>query len=142
MAEEKLKEMNLAAPCGMYCGTCRAYLLLTKNLLEKWGYKQGCLGCRIRNKNCVFIKSYCSLLKNQEIDFCFECDKFPCTNRGKIDRMYKNKYNIDLIGNLQRLKELGLKEWLKEQENKWKCSRCGGTICVHDQMCVDCGSKI
>jgi hypothetical protein len=142
MAEEKLREMNLAAPCGMYCGTCRAYLLLTKNLLEKRGYKQGCPGCRIRNKNCVFIKSYCSLIKNQQIDFCFECDKFPCTNRGGIDRKSKNKYNIDLVGNLQRLKEVGLKEWLKEQENKWKCSRCGGTICVHDQMCVDCGSKI
>jgi hypothetical protein len=141
MADKKINEMNLAAPCGMYCGSCRSYLLLTKNLLAERGYKRGCEGCRVRNKNCVFIKKNCALFKKQEIDFCYQCDKLPCSNRGRIDQIYKDKYGIDLVGNLQRLKEIGVKEWLKEQEAKWKCPECGGTVCVHDRECFECGYK-
>lgn len=134
--------MNLAAPCGMYCGTYRAYLVLKKGLLEKRGYKKGCEGCRVRNKNCVFIKKYCAPIRNKEINFCFECEKFPCKNRARIDQIYLDKFKIDFIENLKRLKEIGLKEWLEEQENKWKCPKCGGNICVHDRECLDCGYKI
>ena len=47
-------EKNLAAPCGIYCGACRQYLLWKKDLLEERGYKMGCKGCRIRNKNFAF----------------------------------------------------------------------------------------
>jgi hypothetical protein len=81
------------------------------------------------------------LFKKQEIDFCYQCDKLPCSNRGRIDQIYKDKYGIDLVGNLQRLKEIGVKEWLKEQEAKWKCPECGGTVCVHDRECFECGYK-
>lgn len=142
MNNQKIKEMNLAAPCGMYCGTCRGYLLLTKGLLEKRGYKSGCKGCRIRDKNCVFIKKYCALIRKKEIDFCFECEKFPCSKRNRLDQMYINRYNINFVENLLRIKEIGVKQWLKEQENKWKCPECGGNICVHDRECYDCGYEI
>ena len=29
-----MNEKNLAAPCGVYCGACRSYLLLKKDLLD------------------------------------------------------------------------------------------------------------
>ena len=35
--EDKM-DYELAAPCGLYCGTCRQYLLLKKDLLEERGY--------------------------------------------------------------------------------------------------------
>jgi hypothetical protein len=35
-----------------------------------------------------------------------------------------------------------VKQWLKEQEDKWKCPECGGNICVEDDECYDCGFKI
>ena len=59
---------NLAAPCGIYCGACRQYLLWKKDLLEERGYKIGCKGCRIRNKNCAFIRRYCPALKKKELE--------------------------------------------------------------------------
>ena len=133
---------NLAAPCGMYCGTCRSYLLLKKDLFEERGYKSGCTGCRIRNKKCTFIRRDCPQLRKNEIEFCFECKQFPCSNLKKLDIRYKEKYNVSFINNLKRNKKVGVEEWLKEQKKLYKCPDCGGEICVHDEECYDCGKKI
>ncbi len=139
---KKIKEMNLAAPCGMYCGACRHYLVLKKDLLKKKGFKRGCVGCRIRNKKCVHIKKDCAKIRNNQIDFCIDCGDFPCNNLNKIENRYKQKYDVSLIENLRKLKEIGVNEWLEEQDKRWKCPECGGNICIHDQECFDCGLKM
>lgn len=133
---------NLAAPCGIYCGACRQYLLLKKNLLEERGYKTGCKGCRIRNKKCVFIRRDCAALRNKEIDFCYECDEFPCQKLLKLDGHYQEKYYVNCISNLKRIKKIGFEKWLEEQEKLYTCPECGGEICVHDSECYDCGNNI
>ncbi|MHA1491695.1 MAG: DUF3795 domain-containing protein [Promethearchaeota archaeon] len=133
---------NLAAPCGIYCGMCRAFLVKKKNQLEKRGFKQGCDGCRIRHKKCAFIRRDCPALWKKEIDFCYECERFPCQNLKKIDKTYRERYSVNLIENLKRIKEIGAEEWLKEQEKLYTCPECGGEICVHDAECYDCGYKI
>ena len=46
------------------------------------------------------------------------------------------------IDNLLRIKKVGAKQWLKEQEAKWKCPKCGGNICIIDKECYDCRYKI
>lgn len=137
-----MSEKNLVAPCGIYCGACRSYLLQKKNLFKEKGRKSGCLGCRIRNKNCSFIKRDCALIRKNEIEFCYECENFPCDNLKKIDNGYVNRYNVSPINNLKRLKEVGFKSWLQEKEELYKCSECGGEISVHDDECFDCGLKI
>ncbi len=133
---------NLAAPCGIYCGACRQYLLWKKDLLEERGYKQGCKGCRIRNKNCAFIRRDCPALRKKEIDFCYECDQFPCQKLQKIDTHYQEKYSVNMVKNLKRIEEIGVEKWLQEQEELYTCPECGGEICVHDAECYDCGNKI
>jgi len=133
---------NLAAPCGIYCGACRQYLLWKKDLLEERGYKQGCKGCRIRNKNCAFIRRDCPTLRKKEIDFCYECDQFPCQKLQKIDTHYQEKYSVNMVKNLKRIEEIGVEKWLQEQEELYTCPECGGEICVHDAECYDCGNKI
>ena len=135
-------ENNLAAPCGIYCGMCRSYLLKKKGMLEQRGYKQGCDGCRIRFKKCAFIRRDCPVLLKKEIDFCFECEKFPCQNLKKVDKTYRERWSLSLIENLKRNKEIGTEEWLKEQEKLYTCPECGGEICIHDTECFDCNIKI
>ncbi|MFW9821313.1 MAG: DUF3795 domain-containing protein [Candidatus Thorarchaeota archaeon] len=133
---------NLAAPCGIYCGACRQYLLLKKDLLEERGYKMGCKGCRIRNKNCAFIRRDCPTLRMNEVNYCFECEQFPCQNLQKIDSQYRERWSVNMIENLRRIKELGVKQWIKEQRKLYTCPRCEGEICIHDTECYDCGYKI
>jgi hypothetical protein len=135
-------EKKLVAPCGIYCGACRSYLLLKKDLLEERGYKQGCKGCRIRNKNCVFIRKECELLRKNEIEFCYECGNFPCLKIKKLDDHYHKRYNVSPIQNLKRLQGIGFEKWIIEKEMLYKCPECGGEICVHDAECFDCGNKI
>ncbi len=136
-----IEEMNLAAPCGIYCGACRHYLARSKGMLEERGLRVGCEGCRVRDKQCVFIKKLCPLIRKKEMDFCFECEDFPCEDRKKLDQLY-SRFDVDLLDNLLRMKKVGVKEWLKEQEDKWRCPVCEGNICVHDKECYDCGYEI
>jgi len=133
---------NLAAPCGIYCGACRQYLLWKKDLLEERGYKIGCKGCRIRNKNCAFIRRYCPALKKKELDYCYECEQFPCQKLQKIDSLYRERYSVNMVENLKRIEEIGVEKWLQEQKELYTCPECGGEICVHDAECYDCGMKI
>ena len=132
---------NLAAHCGVYCGACRSYLLLKKDLFEEKGYRHGCKGCRDQNKNCAFIKKGCTSLRNKELEFCYECEKFPCQRLKKLDKQYREKYFVSLIENLKRNEKIGVEEWLQEQEKLYTCPNCEGEICVHDVECFDCGNK-
>ena len=140
--DKKKVEDPLAAPCGLYCGVCRHYLMKKKNILEERGYKQGCDGCKIRNKNCTHIKRDCPHYKANKVQYCFECSDFPCFNLHRMDDIYQVKYNINMIGNLERIKEVGVKKWLQEQQELYKCPKCGGEISMHDFECFDCGLKL
>ncbi|UCE73833.1 MAG: DUF3795 domain-containing protein [Methanomassiliicoccales archaeon] len=142
MNRQKSQELNLAAPCGMYCGTCRHYLARKMGLLKERNLKHGCKGCRIQDKNCAWVKKDCSLLRKKRIDFCFECKDFHCCNLKKLDERHLRDDNISLIDNLIRINRIGPKKWLLEQEELWTCPKCGGHLCVIDKECYDCGYKI
>jgi hypothetical protein len=135
-----MDKRKLVARCGLWCGACRAYLLLKKDLFEEKGYKRGCNGCWVQNKNCAFLRKKCPYL-GKTIDFCFECDLMPCEALEKLNEGYKKRYRVNLIENLNRMKEIGLDKWISEQEKLYQCPECGGEICVHDFECFDCGFK-
>ncbi len=139
MNEEEIREINLAAPCGFYCGTCRHYLARTKGLLTEKRLKHGCGGCRIQNKRCSWVKRDCVLLGKRLVAFCFECDEFPCDNLRKLDERHHRDYGVSDFDNLRRIREIGAREWLREQSEKWMCPECGGNLCVMDGVCYDCG---
>ena len=132
---------DLVARCGLYCGSCRAYLVLKKDMLEERGYKHGCEGCKIRNKNCAFLRKQCAPLRKGEYDSCSECDEMPCSNLKKLNDDYERRWGVSLVANLKRIREIGDERWVKEQKEFYKCPECGGEICVHDEECYDCGFK-
>ena len=142
MDRQRSDEINLAGPCGFYCGICRHYLARTKGLLWEKNLKHGCRGCRIQDKNCAWVKKDCVLIRKNQIAFCFECEDFPCDDLIKFDQRHQRDDNLSPIENLLRIKEIGVERWLEEQEDEWRCPRCGGNICVIDRECYDCGYKI
>lgn len=129
-----MKEI-LIAPCGMNCAICIAYLGYHMNGSKK---KNNCTGCKIRNKNCAFIKKRCKYLPKNEVEYCYECGEFPCENLKKLDKKYRARYDMSMIDNLKFIKERGMDEFLKQQKKRYKCPKCGGTICVHTKICYDC----
>jgi hypothetical protein len=134
-------ELNLAGPCGYYCGACRHYLARTKGLLKEKQLKDGCKGCRIQNKKCAWVKRDCERLKKNQVTFCFECPDFPCQALKKFDERHQHEDQVSPIQNLLRIQAVGAEQWLKEQAHLYTCPQCGGKFCVVDQQCYDCDYK-
>lgn len=127
---------KLIAPCGMNCGICYAYLREKNNCPGcrhiKTEMPVSIAGCKIRN---------CELVKNKELDFCFECEHYPCKNLKHLDIRYRAKYNMSEIDNLDFIKKEGIRKFLKKEDEKWSCPKCSGKICVHKGYCITCNDK-
>ena len=132
----KMKE-ELIAVCGMNCRICVGYFGYTMAGKKR---KHICPGCRTTNKICAFVKKRCSKTLTKEVDYCFECEDFPCQNLEKLDKNYREKYKMSTINNLNFIRQNGIVKFLKSQEEEYRCEECGGVICVHTGICYECGN--
>ena len=130
---------ELIAPCGMNCGICSGYLAMSNDLKSQGVKMTCCIGCRPRDKNCAFIKKQCDLLRSGKIQYCYECDDFPCRNLKHLDKRYGSLYRMSMIENQEIMKKEGVAGLLVREEEKWKCPECGGVICCHNGICYSCG---
>lgn len=62
----------------------------------------------------------------------------PCANLDRVDRRYRKRYDVSLVGNLGELERNGMKGFIEAQGAKYKCPACGDVICVHDGKCYVC----
>lgn len=128
------KYQDLIAPCGMNCGLCIGHLR----------EKKPCSGCfKIDDENkpkvcrsCAIVN--CEHLAKTESGFCYDCDKYPCTRLKKLDKRYRTKYRMSMLGNLEFIKTQGMEAFLEKEEQKWKCPNCGAGLCVHRDICLEC----
>ena len=127
----EMKE-DLIAVCGMNCRVCVGYIGYTMSGKKR---KDPCPGCRFTDKSCAFIKRHCRKTLKKEVNYCFECEDFPCEVLGKLDKNYRERYKMSMIDNLNFIKKKGISEFLKSQEGKYRCDRCDGIICVHNGKC-------
>jgi len=129
---------ELVAPCGMNCAVCSGYLALKHDMNSKGIGMPYCEGCRPRDKKCAFLKRRCELLLDNKVRFCYECNSFPCERLEGINKRYQTYFRTSLIENLESIKKNGISEFLKKEEKKWKCQKCGETICCHNGICFSC----
>jgi hypothetical protein len=127
-----MQKTKMIAPCGINCGVCIGYLR----------DKNKCLGCNAPEEtnlhHCsVCIIKHCSLKKN----YCYTCKQFPCQRLKQLDKRYRTRYNTSLINNLMAIKEIGIKEFIKKDEKKWKCKNCSSVISIHRKACLECGKE-
>lgn len=115
------------APCGMNCGICMAYLR----------DKNKCPGCRNLTKTSKISCLNCKI-RNCKVNFCFECQSYPCEKLKYLDKRYRNKYGMSMIENLNKIKEIGLEEFMKIENTRWICPKCGNQICIHNKKCYYC----
>ncbi len=138
MANTQFK-VDLIAPCGMNCGVCKAYLAYSRNVPYKKGKVYHCPGCRVRDKNCAFIKRDCHRKVGKQLTFCFECTDMPCKRLVKLDELYRARYGMSMVENLKIIKEKGISEFIRSQTEKYRCPSCGDVVSVHDGKCYACG---
>jgi hypothetical protein len=127
---------TLIAPCGMNCRLCRAYIR----------DKKACPGCRgddsLKSKACVSCKiKNCENIATGKVKYCSSCDSFPCKSLNHLDKRYRTKYGMSMIDNLENIKQFGIRNFVRQEKEKWACSKCGEIICVHKEGCILCGNK-
>lgn len=73
--------------------------------------ESACKGCRQGEcmlKDCGVIKCH----KEKGVDFCFECDEFPC-DKSNFDEHLKNRW----ISINRRMQEIGIEKYYEEIKN-------------------------
>lgn len=124
-------QMELIAPCGMNCGLCLAY---QREIRHCAGCRPGatrlsCKSCRIKN---------CAGMQESALGFCYNCKDYPCKRLLKLDTRYRAKYHMSMLDNLEYIKEHGMEEFLRYEEELWMCKKCGSVLCVHREVCPSC----
>jgi len=126
-------EKNLIAPCGNFCGSCALYRCAAmgdtegqRRLAEHFskGFPQYhsepegmvCIPCGENFDRCWSpdCEVYICCVKEERLDFCYECDDFPCEKL----RPYRGcppAHNLKVY-NLLRIKKIGWREWLEKQK--------------------------
>lgn len=128
-----LNHAKLIAPCGINCRLCRAY----------GRERNPCAGCRaggaFRSKSCFQCSVHCEKLAAGGIQYCFQCDEFPCKRLAHLDKRYSTRYATSPIENLKRIKANGIRKFIQTENEKWTCRKCGAMLCMHDPQCPSCG---
>ncbi|HIH02250.1 TPA: DUF3795 domain-containing protein [Thermoplasmata archaeon] len=132
-------ERHLVAPCGMNCNICAGYLASKHDVKAKGIRLMYCIGCRPRDKNCAFLKRGCELLRKGKVEYCYECDDFPCDRLSAMDKRYREDFRMSEIENLEYIRDHGIEGFLRAEEYKWRCPRCGGVTSCHNGICFECG---
>jgi len=127
-------ETSMFAPCGMNCMVCYKHCYHKKPcagcLNSDTGKPEHCRKCKI--KDCI---------KGKELTYCFECADYPCKQIKSLEKSYNTRYGTSLMKNNQIVKEAGLVEFMKQQNEKYVCPVCGGIISIHDAECSECQTK-
>ncbi|RLE62592.1 MAG: DUF3795 domain-containing protein [Thermoprotei archaeon] len=140
-------DKTLAGVCGLYCGCCpiyRAYKDGYKEFLMFMAKATGveevaCEGCRSEKcwgGDCYFKK--CASKKG--VDFCFECPEYPC--QLLLDFSETAAHRQVIFENSERIREIGWKKWLEEEDRRWRCPSCGSKISYYNVKCLSCGTRL
>ncbi len=135
---ERFKYQELIAPCGMNCGLCIGHLR----------DKRPCGGCFRKDdpnkpkvcRSCQIVN--CELLSETSSGYCYDCREYPCDRLKKLDKRYRTNYQMSMIENLDFIKIYGIENFIRNEEEKWKCSVCGSGLCVHRDFCLKCSTPV
>jgi len=161
-------DFNLDSYCGIYCGACDIMIsyktgkkqrlasvwnentvkLLHKGLGLKYDeskpFTQECHGCKSGQLfvNCsVCKKRECAISRN--VAHCIDCTDYPCD---EIRAMQKNASVLPHAkanhANMEAIKTVGVRQWLSDQQNRWKCPKCNMSFSWYSSACNSCGTDL
>lgn len=149
--------------CGLYCGACEILLAYKKaianNEIADWDDLPGefseyitkaevkCLGCKTDTvfegcRRCPIR----SCAREQGVEYCIDCECYPCELINQMkERLIAVKailpHTAGIIGNLEDIKKMGRKAWLKYQQELWSCPNCGTRFSWYQKTCTKCSGE-
>jgi hypothetical protein len=167
--EDKMKDgkgkEHLAAACGTYCGACTAYLAKHgddehKKLIQQkksssrptraqrgippsnWMDGLLCDGCLSGGQlagHCQRCNIRLCALEKQSNSRCSDCEDLPCFRIKNLINMGRYLHRDEYLPNLKKIREMGVQEWVKYEEERWLCPNCGLPMRWYDAECIRCG---
>jgi hypothetical protein len=156
--KEAEMDEKLVAPCGLYCGACEMFRAdhddnelklreLAKGMSEKFRPVSveemrcdGCLGEGQINVWCQGCNIRLCSKHSAEQTLCSECPEFPCERLSAFNNDGM-PHHSEIIANLRQLKKIGLTDWAKNEEMRWRCPQCQTQLSWYDQSCPQCGAR-
>ena len=155
---------HLAAVCGTYCGACPAYIAKHSseeqiNMRRQKRFSSGpgkalktipdpgwmdgilCDGCLSDGEiaaHCQRCAMKTCAANKKNVTQCSDCSELPCpriTNFINTGLLHRAEY----LPNLEKIHEMGVREWVKYEEERWLCPRCGLPMSWYDAECTGCG---
>lgn len=153
--------------CGLYCGACDVLVAceiaeatgtparweelperFQKNLPRADVVCHGCKSDTVYAGCAVCLVRKCAR-KQQGIDTCLDCSRFPCFRFGimrvirGLMRMPKKLPHLNQIQpNHDGIRTLGVGGWLVQQDAIWRCPACGQRYSWYEGRCGACGQDL
>jgi hypothetical protein len=158
---------HLAAACGTYCGACPAYIAKhseDKNMTMKRRQElssgpakalkgipdpswmdgllcDGCLSGGVLAAHCKTCQIRLCAANKQKDSRCSRCEELPCYRITNLINMGGYFHRKEYLPNLKKIREMGVQEWVKKEEKRWRCPQCGLPMSWYDAKCPGCGEK-
>jgi hypothetical protein len=156
--EEEIRNKDLMAPCGLYCGACGVYIA-TRDGNEKFKAVMGklygtkpeeteCLGC-MQPDPPGKMYGYCKMCKIREcvkgkgFYSCHQCQEWPCSLIEKFGfgtgaKVMKRTIPIWRAKVAEHGDEEGSVEWARAECERYHCPSCGKPLFRGAQRCREC----
>ena len=144
------EQLNLVAPCGIYCGICPIYIAdkgnhihLKEVLAAEFKIAVNeikCDGCLSDNPfvNC----STCAVrdcIIAKRIEGCYKCDDFPCSI---IEEMPDAIGKQVILRSVPLLRKLGIERFIEEETKHYQCPYCGHQLFMGVKRCRNCNNAV
>ena len=169
--EEEIRNKNLRAPCGIFCGACAIYLAtradsekLRNVIAGLWGMKPddiNCHGCMQPDppKKLFGFCQTCAIrscAKSKGFYSCHQCDKWPCaliensdladvipsSARNSVLRVMKRAIPLWRDKVAKHGDEKGSLEWASAEAERYHCPSCGKPLYRSAQQCRACKKSV
>ena len=158
---------HLAAACGTYCGACPAYIAKhsedeqTDRKTETGSSSEqmkalknvpppdwmdgllcdGCLSGGVLPGHCQTCEIRLCAASKESDSRCSNCEELPCHRITGLMAMGDYLHRDEYLPNLEKIRGMGVQEWVQYEEERWRCSRCGLPMSWYDSKCARCGER-
>ncbi|MFC1889640.1 DUF3795 domain-containing protein [Thermodesulfobacteriota bacterium] len=157
--EKEIRNKDLMAPCGLYCGACGIYIAtrdgndkfkaILGNLYGTKPEETECLGC-MQSDPPKKLYGYCSkcairdCIKTKGLYSCHQCEEWPCDHienfavatGARVMKRAIPAWRTMVAGHGD---EEGSVEWARGECERYHCPSCDNPLFRGAQRCRACG---